>query len=135
MTLCSFCWLKNETSKKKRFPVLRQNQSKFCLKTCWKEQPLIFTVCLMNHLFQTSVLFNNVIMECIVLNWLCKHMKKVRSSQVAILVLKWVKQFFPVSIVNCEIRATKSVIQFEFNWFPFKGTLMQIWNFTVCLGS
>ena len=22
--LCSFCWLQNETSKKKRFPVLRQ---------------------------------------------------------------------------------------------------------------
>ena len=28
-----------------------------------------------------------VIMECTKLNWLCKHMKKVRSSQAAILVL------------------------------------------------
>ena len=40
-----------------------------------------------------------MIIECIELNWLCKDMKKVRSSQVAI-VLNWVKQFFPVSIVN-----------------------------------
>ena len=40
-------------------------------------------------------------MECKKLNWLCKHIKKVRSSQATILVLNWVKtQFFPVSIVN-----------------------------------
>ena len=90
--LCSFCWLENETSKKKRFPVLR-----FCRKTCWKEQPSILTVYLMNHIFQTSVL----IMECIELNWLCKHIKKIRSSQPAIPVLNWVKhQSFPVGIVK-----------------------------------
>ena len=34
------------------------------------------------------------------LNWLWKHVKKVRSSQPAILVLNWIKQFFPVSIVK-----------------------------------
>ena len=39
-------------------------------------------------------------MECKKLNWFCKHMKKVRSTQAAILVLNWVKQFFPVWIVN-----------------------------------
>ena len=51
----------------------------------------------MNHIFQTSVLM----MECIELNWLCKHMKKIRSSQPAIPVLNGVKhQFFPGSIVN-----------------------------------
>ena len=72
------------------FRCLDKNQSKFCRKTCWKEQPFIFTVYLMNHIFQTSVL----IMECIELNWLCKHMKKVRSSQAAILVMNWVKQSF-----------------------------------------
>ena len=44
--LCSFCWLQNEISKKKRFPVLRQNQLKFCCKSCWKEQPFMF--CLFN---------------------------------------------------------------------------------------
>ena len=40
-------------------------------------------------------------MECVELNnWLCKRMKKIRSSQAPILVLKWVKQIFPVSIVK-----------------------------------
>ena len=52
----------------------------------------------MNHIFQTSVL----IMECIELNWLCKHIKKIRSSQPAIPVLNWVKHhsFLPVSILK-----------------------------------
>ena len=51
----------------------------------------------MNHIFQTSVL----IMECVELNWLCKHIKKIRSSQPAILVLNWVQQqSFPVHIIN-----------------------------------
>ena len=51
----------------------------------------------MNHSFQKSVL----IMECIELNWLCKHFKKIKSSQPAIPVLNWVKhQSFPVSIVK-----------------------------------
>ena len=55
------------------------------------------TIYLMNHIFQTSVL----IMECIERNWLCKHIKKIRSSQPAIPVLNWVKhQSFPVSIVK-----------------------------------
>ena len=53
----------------------------------------------MNYIFQTSVL----IMECMELNWLCKHIKKIRSSQPAIPVLNWVKhEPFPVSIVKIE---------------------------------
>ena len=47
------------------------------------EHSSIFTVYLMNHIFQTSVL----IMECIELNWLRKYIKKIRSSQPAIPVL------------------------------------------------
>ena len=39
-------------------------------------------------------------MECIELNWLCKQMEKVRSSQAGIPVLNWVKQFFPASVVK-----------------------------------
>ena len=51
----------------------------------------------MNHIFKTSVL----IMECVELNWLSKHVKKIRSSQPDIPVLNWVKhQSFPVSIVK-----------------------------------
>ena len=51
----------------------------------------------MNHIFQTSVL----IMKRVELNWLCKHIKKIRSSQPAIPVLNWVKhQSFLVSIVK-----------------------------------
>ena len=40
----TFCCLWKETSEKKRFPLLKQNQGKFFRKTCWKEQPFIFTV-------------------------------------------------------------------------------------------
>ena len=54
---------------------------------CWKEQPSIFNVYLMNDIFQTSVL----VVEC----------KEIRRSQPAIPVLNWVKQqSFPVSIVK-----------------------------------
>ena len=34
------------------------------------------------------------IMKCIELNWLCKHMKKVRSNQAAMFILNWVKLSF-----------------------------------------
>ena len=80
--------------------MLRQKLTQILPQTWWKEQPSIFTVYLMKHIFQTSVL----IMECIELNCLCKHMKKIRSSQPAIPVLKWLKhEPFPVvSIVNFE---------------------------------
>ena len=49
----------------------------------------------MDHIFQTSVLFILVIQYIIELNWLCKHIKKVRSSQPAIFVLNWIKHSFP----------------------------------------
>ena len=70
-----------------------KKQLKFCLKTSWKEQSFVFTVYLMNNLFQTSALFiyDNEMLE---LDWLCEHMKKVRSSQAAILALNWVKHSF-----------------------------------------
>ena len=59
----------------------------------------------MDHIFQTSVL----IMECIEFNWLCKHTKKIRSSQRAISVLNWVKHRpFPVYIVKSKIYDNRS---------------------------
>ena len=58
-----------------------KNQLKFCHKTCWKEQPFIFTDYLMNHLSQTSVLFNYVTIECLEINWLCKHMKRSEAAK------------------------------------------------------
>ena len=36
---------------------LRQNQLKVCRKTCWKEQPFIFSFYLINHLFQIVTLW------------------------------------------------------------------------------
>ena len=48
--------------RKSAFQCCNKSQPKFCHKTCWKEQPYL-------------------IMECIELNWLFKHMGKVRSSQ------------------------------------------------------
>ena len=85
---------------RKRFSsVKKKNQPKFCCKTCCKEQPFIFAVYFMNHIFQTSVF---LIQDNGMYNrtWLYKHMKNFRSSQPAILVLNWMKQFFPVSIVK-----------------------------------
>ena len=47
-------------------------------------------------------------MECIELNWLCKHMKKVRSSQAAILVLDWIKHsFYLWVLLNSILRVIK----------------------------
>ena len=66
------------------------------VNACW--EAFIFTVCLMNHIFQTSVLLIRVA-ECIIeLNWLCKHIKKVRSCQPAIFVLNWIKHSFSLWI-------------------------------------
>ena len=48
-------------------------QLKFCRKVCWKEYPFIF------RLFDLILYY--VTMKCIKINWSCKHIKKVRSSQ------------------------------------------------------
>ena len=89
--------LKMKPLGKSVFQCLEKNQPKFCRKICWKEQPSVFTVYLMNRIFQAFVL----IMECIELNWLCEHIKKIRSSQPTFLVLNWLNhQSFPVSIVK-----------------------------------
>ena len=53
----SVCF-KMKPLRKSVFQCSDKNQLKFCRKTCWKEQPFIFTVSLMNHIFQLSVLFN-----------------------------------------------------------------------------
>ena len=39
-----------------------------------------------------------MIIESIELNWLCRNMKKVTSSQVAILVLNWIKHNFSLGL-------------------------------------
>ena len=82
----------------------------------------------MNHIFQTTVL----IMECIELNWLCKHIEKIRSSQPAIAVLNWVKhQSFPVSIVNIRIIKLRC-ISAPPSWSHINNiialTILTIWN-------
>ena len=46
--------------RKSIFKCSDKNQLKFCRKTCWEEQSFAFTVYLMNHLFQASVLFNGM---------------------------------------------------------------------------
>ena len=74
---------------RKTFPVFL-----FCLKTCQKGQPSIFTIWWITF-------FTVLIMEFIELNWLYKHIKKIRSSQPAIPVLISVNhQSFPVRIVK-----------------------------------
>ena len=45
-----------KTLRKNVFEYEDKNELKFCRKSYWKKQPFIFTVYLMNHVFQTSVL-------------------------------------------------------------------------------
>ena len=51
-----------------------------------------------------SNICTHVTMECIELNWSCRHMKNVRSSQASVLINSWTElsktQFFPVRIVS-----------------------------------
>ena len=47
-----------------------------------------------NHSFLLSIWWMTFLMECVELNWLCKHAKKFRSSQAAILVLNYVNTVF-----------------------------------------
>ena len=80
----------------------------------------------MNYIFQTSVL----IMECIELNWLCKHIKKIRSCQPAIPVLRWVKhQSFPVSLkyqilnIQNQKKLMKNILpKFLFVWSNYSSS-------------
>ena len=73
---------------KKHFPKTNPN---FAVKLAERSNhsflPSILWVTFFN--FQTSELFY-VTIECVKLNWLCKRMKKVRSSQADVLVLSWV---------------------------------------------
>ena len=57
-TYALFVSFKKKTLIKRVSSVKTKAYSNFAVKTCWKEQPFIFTVYLMNHLFQTSVPFN-----------------------------------------------------------------------------
>ena len=58
----------------------RQKQLRFYCRTCCKEQPFIF--CLFSESPFSSICSPwNVTMERIELNWLSKHIKKVRGSQ------------------------------------------------------
>ena len=52
-----------------------------------------------------------MIIECIELNWLCKHMKKIRSSQAPISVLNWVKHNFSlwVSLIGLEFAKSRAM--------------------------
>ena len=55
----------------------------------------IYFYCLFDEShFPSNCSLSYVIMECIELKWLCKHMKKVRNNHAPILVLNWVKHIF-----------------------------------------
>ena len=97
------------------FSCVKTKTNKFCRKTCWKEQPFIFTVYLMNHLFQTAVFIKcDNGMYNIELNSFCKNTKKLRSSQAAVLLLNWIKHSFSlwdtlrVSLINLVLKLATS---------------------------
>ena len=75
-------------------------------KSYWKKQPFIFTVYLMNHVFQTFLRWPRTIIELKELNWLyCVNIWK--TSEAANLAFQWIfvlnsikHKFFHVSIVK-----------------------------------
>ena len=65
-------------------------------------------------------------MGCIIeLNWLCRHIKNIRSSEPAILVLNWIKHSFSlwVSLKN----STTEKIRFK-NIYQGVSKLKKKWN-------
>ena len=69
----------------------------------------------MSHIFQTCVLLIRVIKCIIELNWLCKHIKKVGSSQPAIFVLNWIKHNFSLWVSLADF----NMINYNCNIHPF----------------
>ena len=86
--------------------MLRQKLTQVLRKSYWKKQPFIFTVYLMNHVFQTFVRWPCTITELKELNWLfCINIWK--TSEAANLAFQWnfvlnsaKHKFFHVSIVK-----------------------------------
>ena len=75
--------------------------------------PFLLSIWYESH-FSNTVL----IMECIELNWLCEHIKKIRSSQPTFLVLNWLNhQSFPVSIVKTILFPSSLPFLFIFFFF------------------
>ena len=64
-----------------------------------------------------------MIIECIIeLNWLCKHIKKLRSSQPAILVLNWLKHSFSRWVsLKLNSHLPKKSLLYLLQWKPFKN--------------
>ena len=88
----------NDTSKKKFFPVLRQKPTKILLWTLLKGATIHIYCLFDGSHFSNICTIWYVMMECIELSWLRKHIKKVRSSQAAIPVPNWVKQNLSLSV-------------------------------------
>ena len=96
-----------------------KNNSNFAIKVAERSNNS-FSVYLMNHLFKTSGVFQHVTMECLEINWLCKHRKKVKGSQASFPInpcTELGKTVFPVSIVKYETTKLK-----------LANTLMHIWK-------
>ena len=51
-----------------------------------------------------------------ILNWYCKHMKNVRSSQPAFLELNWVKHSFSLCV---SLTQESTLVLYEVSFFPF----------------
>ena len=94
--LCSFSWLQNRNSKKKRLRMLRQKPTQLLSEKLLKEATINF-YCLFD---ESRFLDICTIMELKELNWLSKHMKNVRNSQPCIF-----KNFFiKAKVLVCEYR-------------------------------
>ena len=54
-----------------------------------------------------------MVMECIELNWSCKHRKKARSSQAATIILNWVKHSFSLWVSLKSLQSAKDNTRVE----------------------
>ena len=98
--------LKLNLQEKLVFCVMSKTNSNFAAKVAERSNRS-FSVYLMNHLFLTRLIFNSMPIKCIEFHWLCKHRKKITSSQVSISINSCAelkkKTVFPVINIKLEI--------------------------------
>ena len=121
--LCSFCWLENENSKKKRFRILKLKPTQILPQKLLKEANIYF-YCLLDESRFSDIC---TIMELKELNWLCKHMK---TSEAANLVLQWIFVLNSVHF-NKKKYLTAMVSCSRFFWITNSSDYRRVWTANV----
>ena len=89
-----------KTLRKSVFKCYDKNQLKFCCKSYWEKEAIIHFYCLFHESRFSGIC---TIIELKWLNWLCKYMKNVRSSQPGVSV-NFCTEFSKAQVFPCEYR-------------------------------